>query len=298
MKKHYSLKIIYFFIFLNVFPFLLNAEDLKIPVLTGRVVDETFTLTEEDKSVLTEELKKLETEKGSQIAVLVINTVGGLTIEEYGIKIAEAWKLGRKDVSDGAVLIVAMKDRRMRIEVGRGLEGFLTDLKTKQIQEKIIKPEFRNGNFSGGIRKGAEAMITLAKGAELPLPVEDPRKRTNGRLEALFVVLIIIAGLIVKAQFHSLIGKAFVALLFTFFVYWYTDRSGSFIATVFFTSIAAILLLQSVIFPSRKRRGGTGSSGGNGGVDGFVSSSSGSGGSSFSGGGGDFGGGGSSSNWD
>ncbi|HNI95247.1 MAG TPA: TPM domain-containing protein, partial [Leptospiraceae bacterium] len=227
MKKHFYMIKVLLFCFFTVFPFLLSADDLKIPALTGRIVDETFTLTEADKSALTDELKKLETEKGSQIAVLVIDTVGELGIEEYGIKVAEAWKLGRKDVSDGAILIVALKDKKMRIEVGRGLEGFLTDLRTKQIQEKIIKPEFKNGNFSGGIRQGTEAMITLARGAELPLPEETPEK-LEGTTLATIVFCFILLGLFLEIRFYNLIWRILIAVLSVFFIYWYVNMFSSF----------------------------------------------------------------------
>lgn len=288
LNMNILLKIIIF-----LFPFFLYAEETKIPALTGRVVDETFTLTEADKAAITDELKKLETEKGSQIAVLVIDTVGELTIEEYGIKVAEAWKLGRKDVSDGAILIAALKDKKMRIEVGRGLEEFLTDLRTKQIQERIIKPEFKNGNFSGGIRQGVEAMITLARGAELPLPEETPEKM-DGLSLASFVFALILVGLVLETRFYNYIWRILIAGLSTYIVYWAAGQFSSFLGTVVSTSVSAFFFMLPILFRSSWGGGGSGYSGG-----GFFSSDSSSGSSGgFSGGGGSFGGGGSSSSWD
>src|ERR1700744_5726758 len=112
--------------------------DVAVPPLSGRVVDQTGTLSAGDIASLTQTLKDFETRKGSQIAVLIVPTTAPETIEQYSIRVAEAWKIGRKKVDDGAILLVAKDDRKLRIEVGYGLEGALTDLTTKRIIDEII----------------------------------------------------------------------------------------------------------------------------------------------------------------
>src|SRR5882672_3064518 len=119
--------------------------DVAVPPLTGRVVDQTGTLSSGDIASLTQSLKGLEARKGSQIAVLIVPTTAPETIEQYSIRVAETWKIGRKKIDDGALVVVAKDDRKLRIEVGYGLEGALTDVTSKRIIDEIITPRFRNG---------------------------------------------------------------------------------------------------------------------------------------------------------
>src|SRR4051812_35712747 len=146
------------------------AADVAVPPLTGRVVDQTGTLTSDDITALTNTLKDLETRKGSQIAVLIVPTTQPESIEQFSIRVAEAWKIGRSKVDDGAILFVAKNDRKLRIEVGYGLEGALTDATTKRIIDEIIAPRFKSGDFAGGITAGAERMMTVIDGEPLPAP--------------------------------------------------------------------------------------------------------------------------------
>jgi len=143
------------------------AADVAVPPLSGRVVDQTGTLSAGDISALTQTLKNLETRKGSQVAVLIVPTTAPETIEQYSIRVAEAWKIGRKKIDDGALLVVAKNDRKLRIEVGYGLEGALTDVTSKRIIDEIIVPKFRNGDFTGGISAGVDRIVAL-KNAFLP----------------------------------------------------------------------------------------------------------------------------------
>src|SRR5256885_8967524 len=124
---------------------------VAVPPLTGRVVDQTGTLSGGDLALLTQTLKDLETRKGSQVAVLIVPTTEPETIEQYSIRVAEAWKIGRKRIDDGALLVVAKNDRRLRIEVGYGLEGALNDVTAKRIIDEVITPKFRSGDFADGI---------------------------------------------------------------------------------------------------------------------------------------------------
>src|SRR6202049_3354445 len=135
--------------------------DVEVPPLSGRVVDQTATLSSGDMASLTQSLKDLEARKGSQIAVLIVPTTAPETIEQYSIRVAEAWKIGRKKVDDGALLVVAKDDHRLRIEVGYGLEGALTDVTARRIIDEIITPKFKNGDFAGGISAGVDMIMRV-----------------------------------------------------------------------------------------------------------------------------------------
>ena len=132
----------------------------------GRVVDQTGTLSAGDIASLTQTLKDLETRKGSQIAVLIVPTTDGEAIEQFSLRVAEAWKIGRKKIDDGALLVIAKNDRRLRIEVGYGLEGALTDATTKRIIDEDITPKFKTGDFAGGVSAGVDRMIRVDRRRE------------------------------------------------------------------------------------------------------------------------------------
>src|SRR4051812_1534308 len=140
--------------------------DVAVPPLTGRVVDQTGTLSAGDIAALTQTLRGLELRKGSQIAVLIVPTTEPETIEQYAIRVAEAWKIGRKKVDDGALLVVAKNDRRLRIEVGYGLEGALTDVTSKRIIDEDITPKFKAGDFAGGGSAGGQPVIPGPRGGK------------------------------------------------------------------------------------------------------------------------------------
>src|SRR5688572_5640501 len=138
------------------------AEDLQpVPPLASRVTDLTGTLTSAERTSLESQLADFEARKGAQIAVLIVPTTKPEEIEQYSIRVVDAWKLGREKPDDGALLLVAMQDRTLRIEVGRGLEGALTDLAANRIIDEIITPRFREGDFAGGITAGAERMMAV-----------------------------------------------------------------------------------------------------------------------------------------
>ena len=136
--------------------------DVAVPPLTGRVVDRTATLSSGDIASLDQTLKDFEARKGSQVAVLIVPTTQPETIEQYSLRVAEAWKIGRRKIDDGAILVVAKDDRKLRIEVGYGLEGALTDVTAKRIIDEVITPKFRNGDFGGGISDGVIASCALS----------------------------------------------------------------------------------------------------------------------------------------
>src|SRR5215207_1465075 len=152
---------------------------VAVPSLSGRVVDQTGTLAANDIASLTGTLKDLETRRGSQIAVLIVPTTDGEAIEQFSLRAAEAWKIGRKKIDDGAMLVIAKNDRHLRIEVGYGLEGALTDVTTKRIIDEEITPKFKTGDFAGGVSAGINRIIRVVDGEKLPEP-EPPHWQSPG----------------------------------------------------------------------------------------------------------------------
>ncbi len=273
------------------------AQDVELPSLSRRVTDLTGTLSSAEQNSLEQTLSNYESERGSQIVVVLIRTTGDETIEQYSIRLAEAWKIGREGVDDGIIMLFAMADRKMRIEVGYGLEGALTDALSKRIITNVIVPEFRSGHFYKGIQRGVDVVISAISGEELPPAVSSRSSGSDGNsLRKLVPVLFIlsfgfIAGL--KSFLSKKIGKGGatgVLGLIIFVLGWIFIGA---IAGLFIAIFVSILLNV----PSNGRRGGRrgggmywgGSSGG------FSSGGGGFGG--FSGGGGGFGGGGASGGW-
>jgi uncharacterized protein len=280
-----------------VFPAL---ADVAVPPLTGRVVDQTGTLTSGDIASLTQTLKDLETRKGSQIAVLIVPTTGPESIEQYSIRAAEAWKIGRKKIDDGALLVVAKNDRHLRIEVGYGLEGALTDVTSKRIIDEEITPKFKSGDFSGGISAGVDRMIRVIDGEKLPAP-EPPHWQSPAQFDVtdlfnpFLIIPVLLFGGVVRSLLGRLVGSVATGGLVTLAAWYFV---GSWVAAILAGVIASVFVMvsDSIASSTPGRRGGGGgwSGGSSGGWSGGGSSSD-SGG--FSGGGGSFGGGGASGSW-
>ena len=149
--------------------------DVEVPPLKARVTDLTNTLSPPVREALEQRLAAFESAKGTQIAVLIVPTTQPEAIEQYSIRVVEQWKLGRKGVDDGVLLLVAKDDRKMRLEVGRGLEGAVPDAVAKRITADIIAPYFKLGDFASGIAMGVERLINVIEGEPLPEPaVESP----------------------------------------------------------------------------------------------------------------------------
>jgi len=229
--------------------------DVAVPPLTGRVVDQTGTLSSGDIDRLTQTLKNLELRKGSQVAVLIVPTTQPETIEQFSIRVADAWKIGRKKIDDGAILVVAKDDRRLRIEVGYGLEGALPDVTTKRIIDEIIAPKFRSGDFAGGISAGVERIISVIDGEQLPAP---PPHQTSDLLNVdLFnpvtVILVIIVGGILRTALGRLMGAVatggFVGVLAWFL-------AGSLVLGIILAIVAFIFTMFGESVASAKSSGG------------------------------------------
>ncbi len=287
------------FTLLLTFAFVLPAAaDVAVPQLTGRVVDQTGTLSSSDVAALTQKLRDFETRKGSQVAVLIVPTTQPETIEQFSIRVAEAWKIGRKKVDDGAILVVAKNDRHLRIEVGYGLEGVLTDVTSRRIIDEIITPKFRSGDFAGGISDGVDRMIRVIDGEPLPVPSPSVNFGNLDDLAPLFIVTLF-ASLGVGGFFRAMLGRLLGSLatggviaVLTWFIL------GSFALALGLGALGFVIGFIADLFAamgptSGSSRRGSWSSGSSGG--GWSSGSSSSGG--FSGGGGSFGGGGASGSW-
>jgi uncharacterized protein len=261
-----------------------SANEVPLPALSERVTDLTATLSAEDRAGLTASLVALEKDKGAQIAIVLLPTTQPESIELFGIRLGEAWKIGRKGVDDGLIVIVAKDDRRMRIEVGYGLEGAIPDAIARRIVAEQMAPRFRHGDFAGGLRATVDALGMLIRGEALPTPAKPETESGTDPGDALTFLLIILFMAGVIRSIFGLIGSLAVS------------GAAGWLAWTIFASLGlasgAALLAFALSF-IRLGRGGWHSGGGFPG--GFGGGSSGGGG--FSGGGGSFGGGGASGNW-
>jgi uncharacterized protein len=262
--------------------------DVAVPPLEARVTDLTGTLSADQKAGLEAKLAAFETAKGSQIALLIVPTTAPETIEQYAIRVASKWQLGRKGVDDGVLFLVALTDRKVRIEVGYGLEGALPDATANRIIDETVIPNFRRGDVYGGVALGIDRIIRVIEGEPLPAPeARSPAANIPGLFELLPLLLVV-----------TLVGGAVMRRIF--------GRTGGALATgglvgamvwllVGVLGMALIAAVLAFIFSlgggggggpggwySPRHRGGWGGYGGGGG---------------FGGGGGGFGGGGASGSW-
>jgi uncharacterized protein len=278
----------------------ISFAQVSVPQLRSPVTDLTQTLTEEQRSALETRLREFEARKGSQIAVLLVPTTQPETIEQYSIRVAEQWKLGRKGVDDGALLLVAKNDRAVRIEVGYGLEGALPDVIANRIVNQVIVPRFRNGNFAGGIEEGVSRIMAVVEGE--PLPEAERVSQRGGRgaegigaVLPLLLVVLFVGSSILRRTFGSLGGSVLTGGAAGLLVWLLTSALVMAIG-------AALIAFVFTLFTggggpggwtnTRRGRGGV-FGGGWGGGGGW----SGGGGGGWSGGGGGFGGGGASGRW-
>ena len=273
------------------------VAQIAVPPLTARVTDLTGTLTPEQTAALEAKLRAFEERKGSQLAVLIVPTTDPEDIAGFGIRVAEAWKLGRKGVDDGAILIVAKNDRRLRIEVGYGLEGPLPDAIARRIIADTITPHFKQGDFYNGIDAGLDQMMRVVDGE--PLPEPDRRWSPPGGVDwiAVALVLIVIGGGVLRVllgRMGGALATGGISGVLAYFITHVLPIAG----LVGLAGFVLALLFGGFGGPrgwvSRGRHGGfSGWTGGGLGGGGF----SGGGGGGFSGGGGGFGGGGASGSW-
>jgi len=285
-----------------------QAQDvLPVPELNARVIDQTGTLDAIQRQGLETKLAAFEEKKGTQIVMLMVASTHPEDIESYANRVANAWKIGRKDVGDGIVVVVAKEDRKVRIEVAKTLEGAVPDLAAKMIIDDAITPRFRQGDFAGGLQAAADQLIARISGEPLPAPAprNTPKQGGNGgfdwsSLAVLLFFAVPVAGGVLRGilgrRLGSLVtggGIGFIAFLFT----------SSIVVAVIAAIVALLFSIMSGGGPFGGRRGGFGGpmifpgGGWGGGRGGGWGGGGGGGGGFSSGGGGDFGGGGASGNW-
>jgi uncharacterized protein len=284
---------ILFLLWLSLLP---SAFALDVPPLTGRIVALAHLLPSDVAASLSAELAEHERKAGNQIAVLTLPSLEGEPLEEFSHRVSTTWKLGRKGTDNGVLLLVVPGERRIRIEVGYGLEGTLTDAKSSQIVRQEIVPRFKSGDFSGGVAAGLKAIMGTIEGTyTLPAETRDTSEQ-NGPWESVFIA-IVIGALVGGSLFGGTLKGmgSVVSGLLSFVIALPTGWKFALLAAVLGMSAALLIAsLSGGIGPSGRRRGGweyPGLGGGLGSGGGWSSSDS------FSGGGGDFGGGGASGRW-
>lgn len=261
--------------------FALSAwAQIAVPELSRRVTDLSGTLSAGQVAALENRLAAFETQKGSQIAVLVVPTTQPEDIAQFGIRVAEQWKIGREKIDDGVILIVARDDRKLRLEVGYGLEGAIPDAIAKRVIAETITPYFKAGDYYGGIDAGVQQLMRLIEGEPLPAPSASKK----GADDSPFILLIvggIVAGWLLSMLMSRPAAGGIAAL-------------GSGVVGAMLLGLTPVVLFIAVFVfagvATGFRHGGGWSSGGGGGFGG-------GGGGSWGGGGGGFGGGGASGSW-
>jgi uncharacterized protein len=287
-------------------PVALAQQLVPVPQLTAPVTDLTGTLAPDQVAALDAKLRAFEQGKGSQVAVLIVPTTQPESIEQYSLRVVEAWRLGRKNVDDGALLIVALNDRQLRIEVGYGLEGALPDATANRIIDEVIVPRFRDGDFYGGISAGVDRMLRVIEGEPLPEPkTRSPASAVPGLSTLLpFLFIFALVGGSIFRRLFGRVGGAFATGGLVGFLTWLLI--GILGLSVFAGILAFVFALIGGLgggggrgpggrgWYSRRHDRGWGYPGGWGG-GGFGGGGGGFGG--WSGGGGGFGGGGASGSW-
>lgn len=286
----------------------LAQAPLPVPALSARVIDQTATLDATQRQVLEAKLASFEQAKGSQIVVLMVPTTAPEDIASYAFRVASTWKIGRKDVGDGVLLIVAKDDRKMRIEVAKALEGAVPDLAAARIIDNEMKPRFRNNDFAGGIGAATDQLIARINGEALPEVTRQGADKGLGGLLGdsgidwaelgIFLFFgVIVVGRVLRSMLGNKLGPLVVGVGAGVIAMVVT-------ASVVLAVIAGFLALLFTLFsgaialPSLGGgRGGGGWGGGGGGFGGGFGGGSSGGGGFSSGGGGDFGGGGASGDW-
>ncbi len=271
----------------------LSALGIPIPALQGRVVDTAAMLSPATVRQLDNLLATLEAEDSTQIVILTIDSLQGESLEDFSLKVSEKWQIGQKGFDNGALLLIAQNDRKLRIEVGYGLEGSLTDLVTGRIIRDIITPQFRNGNFDQGVINGVLAMIESVRGEFNRSALPSESKNENNEFSGVLIFILF--------AFFNL-GRMFQSRK------WLTAGLGAILAPLFgFAIFGAGWLILLLLIPTGMITGYLSSSfgqslhskgsTGRGAIGGYSSGGFSSGGGGFSGGGGGFGGGGSSGGW-
>ena len=275
------------------------TAQVPVPELRSPVTDLTNTLTPQQSQALDQKLRAFEQRKGSQLAVLLVPTTQPEEIEQFSIRVVEAWKLGRKGVDDGVLLLVAKDDRAVRIEVAYGLEGALPDVIADRIVEQVVVPRFREGRFYEGIDQAVDRITAVLDGEALPEPAQRKSRSPEGlgNLLPLLLMVVFVGSGILRRMLGGFGGAAATGGVAGFLVWLLTGvmviSAGAAIMAFLFTLMGGGGGGPRGGFTGG-RRGGWGGYGGFGG-GGFGGGFGGGGG--WGGGGGSFGGGGASGRW-
>lgn len=274
-----------------------SAQDggvLPVPALNGHVIDQTGALATPQRQALDDKLSAFERERGTQLVVLIVPTTQPEDIAAYAQRVGDAWKIGRREVGDGLLLVVALNDRRVRIEVAKALEGAVPDLAASRIIEGAIVPAFKRGDVAAGIDAGVDQLMARVRGEDLPLPEPGATRSPPGAQLEDLIVFGLIGVPIVAGVLGAIFGRKLGALL--------TGGLGGGIVWLLTTSLmlggvasVVVAIFALAMGNGGARRGGWG--GGPGGGWGGGGGGLGGGGGWSSGGGGDFGGGGASGRW-
>ncbi|MEO8278155.1 MAG: TPM domain-containing protein [Ideonella sp.] len=278
----------------------LRAQDvLPVPTLSGRVIDQTGTLDPAQRQALEQKLAALEAATGSQVVILLVQTTAPEDIAAFAQRVADQWKLGRREVGDGVLIVSAQGDRKIRIEVAKTLEGAIPDLAARRIIDGRITPAFRQGDFAGGLNAAVDAIAAGVRGEALPAVAANPRSGQGdsgfdfGSLAMIFFIAVPLVGGILSAIFGRMLGSVVTASAVGGLAWFLTS---SLLLAVGGAIVAIVMVGVIGVGIGGGRRGGSGpiiwGGGGGGG-----SSWGGGGGGFSSGGGGDFGGGGASGSW-
>ena len=279
-----------------------HAQDVPVPPLSGRVIDQTGTLTPAQAQALSSKLEAIETQRGAQVVVLIVPSTQPEDIASYGQRVADTWKLGRRNVGDGVVIVVAKNDRRINIEVAKTLEGAIPDVIAGRIIAEQIKPAFKADDYAGGLNAAVDKLSARIAGEALPEPTRKSSGANRGLggfdLQDLAIFLFVgvpIAGAVLTAIFGRKLGSLVTGAAVGGLGWWLT-------ASLLVAGGAGLIALFLVGVMGLGSRGGRSGGpviwgGGGGGGFGGGGGGGGSGGGFSSGGGGDFGGGGASGSW-
>lgn len=279
------------------------AQDLRpVPALTARVIDQTATLTEPQRGALEARLAALERETGAQLVVLMVPTTAPEDIAAYAHRVADTWKIGRREVGDGLLVVVAKNDRRVRIEVAKTLEGAIPDLMAFRVIDEHLTPAFRAGDFAGGLNAAVDALAALVKGENLPPPKAQPSRGGDSGLQLDELMMFFFIGVpVIGALLTGVLGRKLGSLATAGAaggIGWWLTTSLLAAGAV---GLVALVLVGVMGVGAARRGGGFGGPviwGGGGGGGWGGGGGGGFGGGGFgSGGGGDFGGGGASGDW-
>lgn len=268
------------------------AFALDFPTLTGRVVDEANLLSPATRTQLTEHLAQHERETSNQVVVVTLASLRGVTIEDYGYQLGREWGIGQKERDNGALLIIAPAERKLRIEVGYGLEGTLTDAQSHYIIQNVILPRFREKQFEAGVVEGTDALLATLAGTYEPIPQSQPQETSDLEAALALGLFVLTFGLAMTQRIKPrVVGSTLVGGTASGLTWLFLGGLGLAIA-----GGVVVFLLHLLLGSAGSGRGsGRGMGGGYGG--GFGGGSWGGGGGGFSGGGGSFGGGGASGSW-